>query len=91
MSYQHQFQLLVDILKNQQDVHYGTHDEFEQTKLLVKDLLNNQAVSAETKAMLMEVAKYASAHDLEGQHSNLSPEEIQQYVNEFQKYTAYNN
>ncbi|MCD8509975.1 MAG: YtzH-like family protein [Bacillus sp. (in: Bacteria)] len=89
MSYHHQLQLLVDILRNQQTEHYGTHNEYEQIQLLVQDLIQNPSVPEETKSALRNLDNFVIQHDREGEKSNFSFDEMESYVNEFEKHTTF--
>ncbi|MBU9721072.1 MULTISPECIES: YtzH-like family protein [Bacillaceae] len=84
MNYHHQLELLVDILENQTDENYGTHDEYEQVERLVNSLLQNNAVPQDIKSALMDVGQFASQHDHEGQRGNFSKQELNQYVQKIQ-------
>ncbi|MCE7791436.1 YtzH-like family protein [Salipaludibacillus sp. CUR1] len=80
ISYHHQLELLKDILENQQSEHYGSHDEFHQLQSLVNSLMQNGAISAELKELLLSVEQYAYQHDKEGQHSTVSSAELNSWI-----------
>ncbi|ADU31538.1 YtzH-like family protein [Evansella cellulosilytica] len=85
MNYHHQLQLLTDILKNQQDENYGTHDEYEQVEHLISNLLENNDVPDSIKSALMNVEQFAYAHNKDGNQGNFSPDELQKWITDIQQ------
>ncbi|MFA9559078.1 YtzH-like family protein [Evansella sp. AB-rgal1] len=88
MNYHHQLQLLVDILHNQQDENYGSHDEFEQMEHLISNMLENNEVPDEVKAALMSLEQFSYQHDKEGMQSNFTSTEIQQYLRKLENFVS---
>ncbi|MBU9713737.1 YtzH-like family protein [Evansella tamaricis] len=84
MNYHHQLELLIDILKNQEDENYGTHDEYEQISSLISSLLQDPNVPHQIKSTIMGIEQYAYQHDKDGQRGNVSSSEIEQWVQQIQ-------
>ncbi|RNA70397.1 YtzH-like family protein [Alteribacter keqinensis] len=80
MNYHHQLQLLIDILKNQDNEHYGSRDEYAQIERLAKSLLKNKEIQEEIRDLLMNIEQYSSRHQTTGQLEALNSEEIQQWI-----------
>ncbi|UCZ52331.1 YtzH-like family protein [Bacillus shivajii] len=85
MNYHHQLQLLVDILQNQQDEHYGTHGEYIQVESLANSLIDNHSVPNEVKSLVSNIRQYAKQHDIQEQHANVDISALQQYVSNIQQ------
>ena len=84
MNYHHQLQLLKDILMNQHDTHYGTHDEYQQVERLAASLLQNPEVSQELKEVLMNVEEFSYEHDKDGRQAQFTPAELSSWVQQIQ-------
>ncbi|UTR11437.1 YtzH-like family protein [Evansella sp. LMS18] len=84
MNYHHQLQLLSDILMNQHDEHYGTHDEYQQVERLANALLQNPSVNGELRETLNTIRNFAAEHDIDGQQGNFIPSELSSWVNQIQ-------
>ncbi|WP_096189783.1 YtzH-like family protein [Evansella halocellulosilytica] len=85
MNYHHQLQLLVDILQNQQDENYGTHDEYEQVERLANSLIENHTVPEDIKSIAANIQHYAHHHDIPNEHNSVNIQELQKYVHEIQQ------
>ncbi|PYZ93800.1 hypothetical protein CR194_11680 [Salipaludibacillus keqinensis] len=80
IDYHHQLELLNDILENQLDEHYGSHDEFHQLQSLIQSLTQNPDVPLELKQTLAAIEQYAYQHDQEGQHAISPSPELSQWI-----------
>ncbi|MBB5172795.1 YtzH-like family protein [Texcoconibacillus texcoconensis] len=79
MNEHHQLQLLMDILTNQQQEHFGTHDELVQMEQLASSLLKKDTVDDELKPVLMAIEQYCHQHLQTGEQQLHSTEEISQW------------
>ncbi|TMW71772.1 YtzH-like family protein [Alteribacter natronophilus] len=80
MTYHHQLQLLVDILKNQDTEHFGSRDEYAQVERLAASLLNNYEVQEDLRELLTAIQHYSHQHQADGIMEVLENEDLQQWV-----------
>ncbi|PYZ97153.1 hypothetical protein CR205_00690 [Alteribacter lacisalsi] len=85
MTYHHQLQLLVDILKNQDTEHFGSRDEYAQVERLAVSLLNNQEVQEDLRELLTAIQQYSHNHQTEGIMEVLENESLDQWVQGIEK------
>ncbi len=80
IDYEHQIELLKDILQNQISEHDGSHEEFHQLQSLVQSLVQNRETPAALKDTLLAIEQYAYQHDKEGQHAHIYTGEVAQWI-----------
>ncbi|WP_280769966.1 YtzH-like family protein [Salipaludibacillus daqingensis] len=82
INYHHQLELLNDILENQLDEKYGSHDEFHQLQSTIQSLWQNPEIPEDFKQTLSAIEHYATQHDQEGQRATLPSSELLQWIQE---------
>ncbi|RDI44324.1 YtzH-like family protein [Falsibacillus pallidus] len=90
LTYEHQMQILKDILSNHQTDCCGSVSECEQVERLVKSLMANTAISDNIRPVLQQIYDYShngiSAPNL-NDHINGYQENLSQWVNDMNSYS----
>ena len=90
LNYQHQYQLLQDILTNHSEDCCGSVAECEQLGRLVKSLMVNQNVQPEMIPILEDIYTYCQAGKNSSQldtHINAHQENLSQWVGQIDLYS----